>query len=229
MGASHSTLQGVHVVVVGGSFGAKNAVEHLHKAGARVTLVCPEERFYNKFGGVRAAAVEGFEDSLLVPYTRIFGAEPRGSVVVRAFATAVDAAKNTVRVQPLGADGSPTAAEVSQTARSHARARARTHTRARARTCARASRGPATSALTHTHTRAPTPTCAVRHRLRLPHSGHGPVERAAVGRAGVAVAVQGTARRDARRGARGALGRRRRRRRLRRRARRRAQGGAPDA
>ena len=27
--------------------------------GARVTLVCPEERFYNKFGGVRAAANAG--------------------------------------------------------------------------------------------------------------------------------------------------------------------------
>ena len=118
MGASHSTpLLGVHVVVVGGSYGAKNAIEHLHKAGARVTLVCPEERFYNKFGGVRAAAVEGFEDSLLVPFTRIFGAEPLGSVVVRAFATAVDSAKKTVRVQPLGADGAPAAAEVSPTAR----------------------------------------------------------------------------------------------------------------
>ena len=78
MGAGASSLAGVHVVVVGGGFGAKNAAQALHAKGARVTLVCPAERFYDCFGGVRAVAVEKFEDALLVPYSRIFSAPPAG-------------------------------------------------------------------------------------------------------------------------------------------------------
>ena len=57
MGASASTsLAGKHVVVVGGSFGAKSAVAECEKRGARVTLVAPSDRLYVVFGGVRAAA-----------------------------------------------------------------------------------------------------------------------------------------------------------------------------
>ena len=132
MGAGASSLAGVHVVVVGGGFGAKNAAQALHAKGARVTLVCPAERFYDCFGGVRAVAVEKFEDALLVPYSRIFSAPPAGGgeardrVVVRAFASGIDTAARTVRVRPVEANGEVAAesAEVSA-ARTHYATRAR--------------------------------------------------------------------------------------------------------
>ena len=87
MGASaSSSLAGKHVVIVGGSFGAKNAAHELEKRGARVTLVAPGERLFVIFGAVRAAAVAGYEDALLIPwkFTRADSAH------VRALATGVD-------------------------------------------------------------------------------------------------------------------------------------------
>jgi len=107
MGASASTsLAGKHVVVVGGSFGAKSAVHELEQRGARVTLVAPSDRLFVVFGAVRAAAVAGFEDALLVPWAF----KNKASAQVRALAVGVDAAAKTVRAQPVDAHGRADAA-----------------------------------------------------------------------------------------------------------------------
>ncbi|KXS16324.1 FAD/NAD(P)-binding domain-containing protein [Gonapodya prolifera JEL478] len=80
-----------NVVVVGGSFAGVAAVNGLKgrlPQSHRVVLIEPRSTFHFAFAFPRAAVLSGFEDSLFIPYDRLF-ASPEDGLVLRCKAVQV--------------------------------------------------------------------------------------------------------------------------------------------
>lgn len=76
---------------------------YLLQAGFRVTLVDPKDRFYQCFGSVRAvSSKEGFEDSIMIPYDRLF--KKKTNTVIQAYCVDIDGAAKTITLKHSSED-----------------------------------------------------------------------------------------------------------------------------
>ncbi|KAJ3335608.1 hypothetical protein HDU93_004905 [Gonapodya sp. JEL0774] len=104
-----------NAVVIGGSFAGISAVNSLKgrlPPSHRVILIEPRSTFHFAFAFPRAAVLGGFEDSLFIPYAKLFS-NPDEGVVLRCKAVEVApdhvVVDRPVRIGPSGnADGEPT-------------------------------------------------------------------------------------------------------------------------
>ncbi|XP_061915369.1 apoptosis-inducing factor 2 [Entelurus aequoreus] len=73
MGAQTSSVEGVHVVVVGGGFGGVAAAQQLKSKGLSFTLIDMRDAFHHNVGGLRASVQPGFALRTFIPYAETFG------------------------------------------------------------------------------------------------------------------------------------------------------------
>lgn len=59
MGGNSSTLEGTHVVVVGGGFGGMAAARYLRSRGISFTLIDMRDSFHHNVAALRASVVHG--------------------------------------------------------------------------------------------------------------------------------------------------------------------------
>ncbi|XP_047458442.1 apoptosis-inducing factor 2 [Mugil cephalus] len=73
MGAQASSLEGVHVVVVGGGFGGIAAAQQLKSRGLDFTLIDMRDAFHHNVASLRASVQPGFAVRTFIPYAETFG------------------------------------------------------------------------------------------------------------------------------------------------------------
>ncbi|XP_070834335.1 ferroptosis suppressor protein 1 isoform X2 [Chaetodon trifascialis] len=73
MGAQASSVEGVHVVVVGGGFGGVAAAQQLKSTGLSFTLIDMREAFHHNVAALRASVQPGFAQRTFIPYAETFG------------------------------------------------------------------------------------------------------------------------------------------------------------
>lgn len=62
MGAQQSSVNDVHVVVVGGGFGGITAAQHLKSQGLKFTLIDMRDAFHHNVAALRASVQPGIVD-----------------------------------------------------------------------------------------------------------------------------------------------------------------------
>ncbi|XP_056147707.1 apoptosis-inducing factor 2 isoform X2 [Lampris incognitus] len=70
---SQVSVDGVHVVVVGGGFGGIAAGQRLKSRGLPFTLIDPREAFHHNVAALRASVQNGFAHKTFIPYFETFG------------------------------------------------------------------------------------------------------------------------------------------------------------
>lgn len=73
MGGQVSSVEGVHVVVVGGGFGGIAAAQHLKSGGLNFTLIDMRDAFHHNVAALRASVQPGFAQRTFIPYAKTFG------------------------------------------------------------------------------------------------------------------------------------------------------------
>ncbi|XP_054654538.1 apoptosis-inducing factor 2 [Dunckerocampus dactyliophorus] len=73
MGGQSSSVEGVHVVVVGGGFGGVAAAQHLKRGGLSFTLIDMRDAFHHNVAALRASVQPGFAQRTFIPYADTFG------------------------------------------------------------------------------------------------------------------------------------------------------------
>ncbi|XP_071329524.1 ferroptosis suppressor protein 1 [Trachinotus anak] len=73
MGGQVSSVEGVHVVVVGGGFGGVAAAQQLRAAALSFTLIDLRDAFHHNVAALRAAVQPGFAQRTFIPYAETFG------------------------------------------------------------------------------------------------------------------------------------------------------------
>nr|XP_057915312.1 apoptosis-inducing factor 2 [Doryrhamphus excisus]XP_057915322.1 apoptosis-inducing factor 2 [Doryrhamphus excisus] len=73
MGAQNSSVEGVHVVVVGGGFGGIAAAQQLKHGGMSFTLIDMRDAFHHNVAALRASVQPGFSRRTFIPYADTFG------------------------------------------------------------------------------------------------------------------------------------------------------------
>ncbi|XP_067091722.1 apoptosis-inducing factor 2 [Osmerus mordax] len=79
MGSLHSimggqiSMDGVHVVVVGGGFGGIAAAQQLKYKGIPFTLIDTRDAFHHNVAALRASVQSGFAQKTFIPYAETFG------------------------------------------------------------------------------------------------------------------------------------------------------------
>ncbi|XP_074532508.1 ferroptosis suppressor protein 1 [Halichoeres trimaculatus] len=71
--SSPASLQGVHVVVVGGGFGGIAAAQQLKSGGFSFTLIDMRDAFHHNVAALRASVQPGFARRTFIPYAETFG------------------------------------------------------------------------------------------------------------------------------------------------------------
>ncbi|XP_077938101.1 ferroptosis suppressor protein 1 isoform X1 [Gasterosteus aculeatus] len=72
MGGQTSSMEGVHVVVVGGGFGGIAAAQHLKAGGLSFTLIDMRDAFHHNVAALRASIQPGFAQRTFIPYKETF-------------------------------------------------------------------------------------------------------------------------------------------------------------
>ncbi|XP_026165145.1 ferroptosis suppressor protein 1 isoform X2 [Mastacembelus armatus] len=73
MGGQVSSVEGVHVVVVGGGFGGIAAAQQLKSQGLSFTLIDMRDAFHHNVASLRASVQPGFAQRTFIPYAETFG------------------------------------------------------------------------------------------------------------------------------------------------------------
>ncbi|XP_070771769.1 ferroptosis suppressor protein 1 [Enoplosus armatus] len=73
MGGQASSVEGVHVVVVGGGFGGVAAAQQLKARGLGFTLIDMRDAFHHNVAALRASVQPGFAHRTFIPYAETFG------------------------------------------------------------------------------------------------------------------------------------------------------------
>ncbi|XP_036979553.1 apoptosis-inducing factor 2 [Acanthopagrus latus] len=73
MGGQASSVEGVHVVVVGGGFGGIAAAQQLKSRGLSFTLIDMRDAFHHNVAALRASVLPGFARRTFIPYAETFG------------------------------------------------------------------------------------------------------------------------------------------------------------
>ncbi|XP_037307055.2 apoptosis-inducing factor 2 [Pungitius pungitius] len=73
MGGQTSSMEGVHVLVVGGGFGGIAAAQHLKAGGLSFTLIDMKDAFHHNVAALRASVQSGFAQRTFIPYKETFG------------------------------------------------------------------------------------------------------------------------------------------------------------
>ncbi|TMS04910.1 Apoptosis-inducing factor 2, partial [Larimichthys crocea] len=73
MGAQSSSVEGAHVVVVGGGFGGVAAAQQLKSLRLDFTLIDMRDAFHHNVAALRASVQTGFAQRTFIPYTETFG------------------------------------------------------------------------------------------------------------------------------------------------------------
>ncbi|XP_073338709.1 ferroptosis suppressor protein 1 [Pagrus major] len=73
MGGQASSVEGVHVVVVGGGFGGVAAAQQLKSRGLSFTLIDLRDAFHHNVAALRASVLPGFAKRTFIPYAETFG------------------------------------------------------------------------------------------------------------------------------------------------------------
>ncbi|XP_042290005.1 apoptosis-inducing factor 2 [Thunnus albacares] len=73
MGGQASSVEGVHVVVVGGGFGGIAAAQQLKSQGLNFTLIDMRDAFHHNVAALRASVQPGFAQRTFIPYANTFG------------------------------------------------------------------------------------------------------------------------------------------------------------
>ncbi|KAM8893027.1 ferroptosis suppressor protein 1 isoform 1-T3 [Spinachia spinachia] len=73
MGGQTSSMEGVHVLVVGGGFGGIAAAQHLKAEGLSFTLIDMRDAFHHNVAALRASVQPGFAQRTFIPYAETFG------------------------------------------------------------------------------------------------------------------------------------------------------------
>ncbi|KAM6916446.1 ferroptosis suppressor protein 1 [Xenentodon cancila] len=73
MGGQVSSIEGVHVVVVGGGFGGITAAQQLKSRGLKFTLIDMRDAFHHNVAALRASVQPGFAQRTFIPYAKTFG------------------------------------------------------------------------------------------------------------------------------------------------------------
>ncbi|XP_056250798.1 apoptosis-inducing factor 2 [Seriola aureovittata] len=73
MGGQVSSVEGVHVVVVGGGFGGIAAAQQLKSEGLSFTLIDLRDAFHHNVAALRASVQPGFAQRTFIPYAETFG------------------------------------------------------------------------------------------------------------------------------------------------------------
>lgn len=73
MGGSSSSMDGVHVVVVGGGFGGVAAARYLKSRGISFTLIDMRDAFHHNVAALRASVLPDFAHRTFIPFTATFG------------------------------------------------------------------------------------------------------------------------------------------------------------
>ncbi|XP_031159523.1 apoptosis-inducing factor 2 [Sander lucioperca] len=73
MGGQVSSLDGVHVVIVGGGFGGIAAAQQLKSRQISFTLIDMRDAFHHNVAALRAAVKPGFAQRTFIPYAETFG------------------------------------------------------------------------------------------------------------------------------------------------------------
>ncbi|XP_075932641.1 ferroptosis suppressor protein 1 isoform X2 [Anarhichas minor] len=73
MGGQASSVEGVHVVVVGGGFGGIAASQQLKSGGLNFTLIDMRDAFHHNVAALRASVQPGFAQRTFIPYAETFG------------------------------------------------------------------------------------------------------------------------------------------------------------
>ncbi|XP_008320791.1 ferroptosis suppressor protein 1 [Cynoglossus semilaevis] len=94
MGAQQSSVNDVHVVVVGGGFGGITAAQHLKSQGLKFTLIDMRDAFHHNVAALRASVQPGFAQRTFIPYAETFG-----DSFVQGRVDRVDTARQTVCLQ----------------------------------------------------------------------------------------------------------------------------------
>ncbi|CAJ1066658.1 apoptosis-inducing factor 2 [Xyrichtys novacula] len=71
--SSPVSLEGVHVVVVGGGFGGIAAAQQLKSGGFSFTLIDMRDAFHHNVAALRASVKPGFAQRTFIPYAKTFG------------------------------------------------------------------------------------------------------------------------------------------------------------
>lgn len=71
--SSQASLQGVHVIVVGGGFGGIAAAQRLKSGGFSFTLIDMRDAFHHNVAALRASVQPGFARRTFIPYAETFG------------------------------------------------------------------------------------------------------------------------------------------------------------
>ncbi|KAG7513154.1 apoptosis-inducing factor 2 [Solea senegalensis] len=94
MGSQLSSVEGVHVVVVGGGFGGVNAAQQLQSQGLSFTLIDMRDAFHHNVAALRAAVQPGFAQRTFIPFAETFG-----DAFVQGRVERVDTDRQTVVLQ----------------------------------------------------------------------------------------------------------------------------------
>ncbi|XP_018517665.1 ferroptosis suppressor protein 1 [Lates calcarifer] len=70
---SSASVEGVHVVVVGGGFGGIAAAQQLKSLGLSFTLIDLRDAFHHNVAALRASVQPGFAQRTFIPYAETFG------------------------------------------------------------------------------------------------------------------------------------------------------------
>ncbi|XP_060943547.1 apoptosis-inducing factor 2 [Limanda limanda] len=73
MGGQVSSVDGVHVVVVGGGFGGVAAAQQLRSGGVSFTLIDSRDSFHHNVAALRAAVKPGLAQRTFIPFRDTFG------------------------------------------------------------------------------------------------------------------------------------------------------------